>query len=34
MQKTAKHFHDYAIQAVIEFRAKRLSVGKPPENSN
>lgn len=25
MQKLTKHFHDYAIQAVIEFRAARLS---------
>jgi hypothetical protein len=29
MQETAKHFHDYAIQSVIEFRAARLS-GKRP----
>jgi len=29
MQQTAKHFHDYAIQSVIEFRAARLS-GKRP----
>jgi hypothetical protein len=31
MQKTEKHFHDYAIRSVIEFRAARVS-GKRPEN--
>jgi hypothetical protein len=33
MQQTAKHFHDYAIRSVIEFRAARLS-GKRPGNPN
>jgi hypothetical protein len=33
MQKSEKFFHDWAIQSVIEFRAKRVS-GKQPEKSN
>jgi hypothetical protein len=33
MRKTAKHYRDYAIRAVIEFRAARRSKG-PPGNSN
>jgi hypothetical protein len=31
MQRTEKHFHDYAIRSVIEFRAARVS-GKRPGN--